>query len=169
MAADRFLRDVSGDVTEVAGTQVSAGAGNAGDIVALGDDGYLDESLFPSGIGADTQQIEASENLSAGDFVNVWDDTGDFKVRKADAATAKRAHGFVLDAATSGNPATVYFEGRNNQLSGVTPGTLYLSATVPGGFQTSEPTGSGQYSQQIGTGVAEDTINFEPARVIVKL
>lgn len=168
MAGDTFLRDVAGDLTEILGTQTSTGAPEAGDIVALGDDGYLDPSLFPPGFGGDVQLIEASESLSGGDFLNVWNDGGAFKVRKADAATGKRAHCFTLDAVTSGNNATCFFEGKNNSLTGVTPATMYLSATTPGGFQTSEPTGSGQYSQQIGIGVAADTINFEPSRVIIK-
>jgi len=168
MAGDLFLRLVSGDITEIAGTQTSAGAGNAGDIVSLDAAGLLDLSLFPAGIGPDIQIITASEALSAGDFVNVWDDSGAFKVRKADATSAgKRAHGFVLAAVSSAAPATVYFEGKNTQVTSVTPATIYLSTTTPGGFQTTPPTGSGNISQPIGVGTSATTINFEPARPVV--
>lgn len=51
MAAKKFLRLVGGISTEVAGVVVSAGAANGGDIVALGTDGKLDESVLPADIG----------------------------------------------------------------------------------------------------------------------
>ena len=71
---------------EVEGTVVSAGAGNAGDIPALDATGKLDMSVMPNGIGADTAIIEASESLTAGDFVNIYNNTGTAIVRKADAS-----------------------------------------------------------------------------------
>lgn len=161
MAAKKLLRLVSGVITEVLGIQTSAGAGNAGDIVALDDTGRIDASMMPVGIGADTAQIEASENLAAGDYVNVWSDGGDFKARKADATTAgKSAHGFVLAAATSGNPATVYFEGTNTQVSGQTPGNVFLQTTAGAGGAT-VPSASGNVVQQIGVAVSATAVNFE--------
>ncbi len=39
MAAKKLLRLIGGVITEVFGVQTSAGAGNAGDIVALDDTG----------------------------------------------------------------------------------------------------------------------------------
>lgn len=130
MAAKKFLRLVNGVLTEIFGVQASAGAGNAGDLVSLDDSGRIDNSMMPVGIGADTSTISASETLAAGDWVNVWNNSG-AKVRKADATTAgKEAHGFVLSAVTSGNPATVYFEGTNTQVTGQTPGPVYLQTTA---------------------------------------
>lgn len=87
MAAKKFLRLISGVLTEVFGVQTSAGAANAGDIVALDDTGRIDNTMMPVGIGADTAVIAASEALAAGDWVNIWNSTG-AKVRKADATTA---------------------------------------------------------------------------------
>jgi len=99
MAAKKFLRFVNNVITEVFGVQASAGAGNAGDIVALDDTGRIDNSMMPVGIGADTAVIVASETLAAGDWVNVWNDAGTAKARKADATSAgKEVHGFVLAA-----------------------------------------------------------------------
>ncbi|WP_289241734.1 hypothetical protein [Delftia sp.] len=122
MAGKKFLRLVNNLVTEVLGIQTSAGAANAGDIVALDDSGRIDNSMMPVGIGADTAVIAASEALAAGDWVNVWNSTG-AKVRKADATTSgKEAHGFVLAAVTSGANATVYFEGTNTQVTAQTLG-----------------------------------------------
>src|SRR5882757_9494798 len=96
----KYLTNASGTVTEVATPTTSAGAGDSGKIPSLDAGGKLDSSFMPTGIAADTAAITASEALSAGDLVNVWNSTG-AKVRKADASTAgKEAHGFV---AASGN------------------------------------------------------------------
>jgi hypothetical protein len=74
---------------------------------------------MPTGIGADTASITASEALAAGDLVNIYDSTG-AKCRKADASTSgKEAHGFVLAAVESAASATVYFEGSNTQVTGI--------------------------------------------------
>ena len=160
MAAKKFLRLVNGVLTEIFGVQTSAGAGNAGDLVSLDDSGRIDNSMMPVGIGADTSTISASETLAAGDWVNVWNNSG-AKVRKADATTAgKEAHGFVLAAVTSGNPATVYFEGTNTQVSGQTPGPVFLQTTAGVGGQT-VPSASGNVVQQIGVAVSATAVNFE--------
>ena len=156
MAGKTFLRQVTGRLTEIFGTQTSAGAGNAGDIVALDSSGKLDTTVFPTGIGAETASIVAGENLSAGDFIYVYDATGTPKVKKADATDpTKFAMGFVLGAFTSGNPATVYFTGINNQVSGMTDGVRqYLSITTPGGIQNAAPTGSGNIVQPLGVAIS---------------
>lgn len=160
--ANKYLGLNAGVPTEVEATVQSSGATDAGKILALDTNGKIDSTTLPTGIGADTAVLAASENLSAGDLVNVYDDGGAFKVRKADASTAgKQADGFVLNSVTSGNNATVYFEGTIVGLSGVTPGQLFLSATTPGGFTATAPTGAGKVSQIIGIGVSSTTINFD--------
>ena len=160
MAAKKFLRLVNGVLTEIFGVQASAGAGNAGDLVSLDDSGRIDNSMMPVGIGADTSTISASETLAAGDWVNVWNNSG-AKVRKADATTAgKEAHGFVMSAVTSGNPATVYFEGTNTQVTGQTPGPVYLRTTAGAGGATI-PSASGNVVQQIGVAASATAVNFE--------
>lgn len=160
MAAKKFIRFVNGVFTEIFGVQSSAGAGNAGDIVALDDNGRIDNSMMPVGIGADTKQIVTSEALAAGDFVNIWNSSG-AKARKADATTAgKEAHGFVLASATSGGTATVYFEGTNNQVSGQTPGNVFLQ-TTPGTAGATVPSASGNVVQGLGVAVSATEINFE--------
>ena len=161
MAAKKFLRYVNNIITEVFGVQTSAGAANAGDMVALDDTGRIDNSMMPVGIGADTAVIDASEGLAAGDWVNVWNDAGTAKVRKADATTAgKEVNGFVLAAVTSGNPATVYFEGTNTQVSGQTPGPVYLQTTAGTGGATA-PSASGNLVQQVGVALSATSVNFE--------
>ena len=167
MAAKKFLRLVGGIITEVFGVQSSAGAGNAGDLVALDDTGRINNDMMPVGIGADTVSITASENLAAGNWVNVWNDASTAKVRKADATTAgKEVHGFVLSAVTSGNPATVYFEGTNTQVTGQTPGPFYLQTTAGAGG-TTIPSASGNVVQQIGVAVSATAVNFERNAAVV--
>ena len=167
MPAKKFLRLVSGVITEVFGVQSSAGAANAGDVPVLDDTGRIDNSMMPVGIGADTAVIAASESLAAGNWVNVWNDASTAKVRKADATTAgKEVHGFVLSAVTSGNPATVYFEGTNTQVSGQTPGPVYLQTTAGTGGATI-PSASGNVVQQVGVALSATSVNFERGTPVV--
>ena len=166
MAAKKFLRLVNGVLTEIFGVQTSAGAGNAGDLVSLDDSGRLDNSVMPVGIGADTKTIAASEALAAGDWVNVWNSTG-AKVRKADATTAgKEAHGFVLAAVSNGANALVYFEGTNTQVSGQTPGPVYLQTTAGTGGATI-PSASGNVVQNLGVALSATEVNFERGTPVV--
>lgn len=164
--AEKPLQLINGYATEVEANTTSTGAGDAGKLVALDASGRIDDSMMPVGIGADTALIEASENLDAGDFVNIHDSSG-AKVRKADASTASAgeiAHGFVLNNVTSGNDATVYFEGPNTALTGLTPGVTYvLSHSTPGGVVAlaSASTTAGHALQILGVAVAADTINTE--------
>lgn len=161
MAAKKFLRLIAGVLTEVFGVQSSAGAGNAGDIVSLDDTGRIDATMMPVGIGAETKQITASEALAAGDWVNVWNSTG-AKVRKADATTAgKKAMGFVLAAVGNGAVATVYLHGINTQVTGQTPGEVFLQITAGLGGAT-VPSASGNVVQSIGTALSATEVSFEP-------
>ena len=168
MAGNKYLAVVSGDVSEKAAIQSSAGAGDAGKITALDSTGRLDSSMMPVGYGDDTNSIQASEGLSAGDYVNVYSLTGAFRVRKADASTAgKEAHGFVLAAVTSGDNATVFFEGTNTQVSGQTPGKVYLSAIAPGEGAATYPTSTGNILQRIGYAVSATAVNFDAGQYVV--
>lgn len=168
MAGNKYLALIAGVMTEVFGIQTSAGAADAGKIPALDSTGRIDNSMMPIGIGTDTNSIVASEALSAGDFVNVWDSAGTAKVRKTDATTAgKEANGFVLSAVASGAPATVYFEGTNTQVTGQTPGKVFLGTTA-GKATATVPSAPGNVVQQIGYAVSATAINFN-AQVPVTL
>lgn len=165
--ADKYIKQNSGQLTEVEGTVTSAGAGDAGKIVALDSSGKLDNSLMPSGIGVDTEVMATSENLSAGDLVNIWDDSGTRKARKADASNGRRAHGFVLSSSTSPNNATVYMSGDITGLSSLTPGTAYyVSAATAGASTATSPTGTGNFTQEIGISVSATAISFKPQQPI---
>lgn len=164
--ADKYLYNNAGSVTEKAAIVTSAGAGDAGKIPGLDAGGQLDQSFMPTGIGADTASITASEALAAGDLVNVWNSTG-AKVRKADATTAgKEAHGFVKASVSSSATATVYFEGGITGLTSLTPGVQFLS-TTPGVASATAPSSSGNVVQRVGFATAATALNFDAGTPIV--
>ena len=148
------------DSTIVNSKTTSAGAGDSGKIVALDAAGRIDSTMMPVGIGADTATITTSEALAAGDLVNIHSSTG-AKARKADATTAgKEAHGFVLSAFGSGAAATVYFEGTNTAVTGLTPGPLFL-ATTAGGVSSIAPSAAGNIVQRVGFAISATALNFQ--------
>jgi hypothetical protein len=161
--ANKYLALVAGRLKEVFGLVTSSGAGDAGKIPALDSSGKLDVSLLPSGLGPSTKSIAASEDLSAGNLVNVWNDAGTVKVRKADAtAVGKEANGYVLAGVTSGNNATVYFDDELTGLTSLTPGArYYLSAATPGGIVSTPPSTTGNVVQFVGVAVSTTSIVFE--------
>lgn len=170
MAAAKYLALVAGKLKQIAAIVTSAGAPDDGKIVALDSTGKLDPSVMPVGIVADTKSIVAHENLSAGDFVNVFDSAGTVKVRKADASSsAKEAHGFVLSAFAAAATATVYFEGTNTQLSALTKGVKYfLSHSTPGGVVEAAgiSTTAGHIIQEVGHSLSTTEITFEPQATV---
>lgn len=163
MPAKKYLSLVNGRIQEVQATVTSAGAADDGKIVALDATGRISNTVLPVGIGADTAMVVASEELAAGDFVNVWNDAGVPKARKADASTSgKEAVGFVLAAVSSGGSATVYLEGQNTQVVGRTPGARqYLSATTPGAATETPPAATGNVVQLLGVAMSATVISTE--------
>lgn len=100
-----------------------------------------------SSSGSVTRTIEASENLTAGDWVNIHDSSG-LKVRQADASSNIPVDGFVLANVASGQNATVYLEGDNDQIT-LTEGDIYYLGET--GQETNvEPLTSGTLYQVLG-------------------
>ncbi len=164
MAGDKYLRhDGQGGSQEQNAVQTSAGATNAGNIPALDSTGHFDLTLFPTGIGADTQSIIASENLAAGDLVSIWANGSVTNIRKADASggTAKQADGFVKTAVASGVAGVVYSVGSNDAASGMTVGKQFLSGTTPGKSTTTPPTTSGYIVQRVGVAITATVLTVE--------
>lgn len=159
--ADKYLKNNGGSYKEVGFLTTSAGAADAGKGIGLNAQGRLDETMMPVGIGADTKALVASEALSAGNQVSIWNDSGTAKVRKADGTTeGKFVDGFVLAATEADATATVYFEGTNNQVTGQTAGDVFL-ATVAGNGTSTAPSASGNVVQRIGVAVSATEVNFE--------
>ncbi len=159
--ATKFIIQENGQLKEKAGVVTSAGAANAGDIPALDSSGKLDTTVLPSGIGAATKVVVASESLTAGDFVNIYDNAGTPSVRKANATdTTKPAHGFVKAAVTNGSNATVYLDGENNSLTGLTAGSRYYLGTTGGQATATAPSATGNNLQFVGYATSTTTIQF---------
>ncbi len=168
-AANKLVKQTGAgiiDPTVLNAVNTSAGAGDANKIPQLGATGRLDATMLPVGVGPDTTIITTSEALSAGDFVNIHNSSG-AKVRKADGTTAgKEAHGFVLAGVGAAAAATVYFEGTNDQVSGQTPGTVFLQTTA-GAAGSTPPSAAGNVVQKLGVAVSATAINFERGEPIV--
>jgi hypothetical protein len=156
--ANRYQTLVSGESKLVEATVTSAGAGDAGEIVALDGSGRLDPSVMPVGIGADVKVLATSENLAAGDYVNIYDDSGTPKARLADQSNGRPAHGFTKAATTSPANATIYFEGSNSDLSGLTPGARQYLGTVGSPTETPQTTGLHQF---LGIAISATEINTD--------
>lgn len=153
MAAQGFLAVVSGKIKQVFGIQSSAGAGDAGKIIATDAGGKLDPSFLPTGVGANTVPATASEALSAGDFVNLWWDGSTFSARKADNSNGRPAHGYVKAAVASAAVGTVYrLNTTNDARSGLTPGSEYWLGTAGGVIAAplNETTDTGKVMQFLG-------------------
>lgn len=165
--ANKYLKNNGGQYAEQEALVTSTGATDAGKIVALDSAGKLDNSVMPTGIGAVTKVALASENISAGDLVNLYNNAGTINARKADASNGRRAVGFVLSAVTSGNNATVYLDGNITGLTSLTPGAvLYLSGSAAGGLTSTAPSTSGYISQEIGVALSATEVTFEPQQPI---
>jgi len=163
--ADRYLRLDQGKIKQLEATVVSTGASEAGDIPALDGTGKLDPSVLPVGVGADVKLLEADEALSAGDYVNIFDDGGTEKVRLADNSNGREAHGFVLDAFSAAATATVYFEGSNTALAGLTAGERQYLGTAGDVISTpldnNDVANAGKIHQLLGTAIDSTTVNTD--------
>lgn len=166
--AQKPLQLVNGKITQVEATVVSAGAGDAGELVALDSSGHLDVSVLPTGVGPNVKLILASEDIGAGKYVNIYNNAGTENVRLADNSNSREAFGFVLDAVTTGNMATVYFEGTNNDLGGLTPGARVYLGTA-GGVTATPPTfaGGATIFQLVGNAISATEVDTDIDDLIV--
>lgn len=160
MAANKFLSNVAGKIKEVFGQQTSAGIADANKIVALDATGKLDISLLPPGVAAETVVAITSENLTAGNFVNLYDNAGTLTLRKADATTtSKPAHGFVIANSTSPASNTMYILGVQNAFqAGMTVGIRQFLSTTPGGVTATAPSTAGNLVQELGIALSATEI-----------
>jgi len=137
----------------------AGGVAHAGEIPALdATTGLLDVSMMPVGIAPeiDNTGICGATSLTAGMFVNIYDNAGTKTVRPADRTdNTKPAHGFVLAGFTVGQTVIVYLPGQLNNLIPVASFVaadagkpLYLSTS--GAVVRTRPTVTGNLDQQIG-------------------
>lgn len=166
--ADKYLINDGAKFKQVEATTVSTGVAQAGKIPALGADGRFSASMMPAGYGDDAKAFPASEDLAAGDLVNIFNDAGTPKARKADVSAGKGyiAHGFVKAAGLSGDNVTVYFEGVNNALTGLTAGgEYYVDLANPGkvALVSALTPVAGDLLQRVGNAISATELSFEAA------
>lgn len=166
----KYLADVSGVMTEISAITSSAGAGDSGKILALDSSGLIDVSFMPAGVAAEVTVAASSENLTVGNFINLYNNTT-INSRKADATTSsKPANGFVLAGVTSPANATVYgISTKNTQQSGMTIGARQYLATTAGTRTETSPSSSGNIVQYLGIASAATTIVFSNENYWVKV
>lgn len=154
----------NGQLTQVA-PAVVGGSANAGDIVALNSSGVLDATMMPSGTGVDAVTATASVAISAGNFVNLYNNAGVLSMKLADCSTGLQADGYVLAAVASGSTGTVYLNNQNTAQTGLTPGTIYFLSTA-GGISATPPTTAGYLNQVVGKSVSATSLQFRPEQPV---
>lgn len=148
-------------------TVVSTGPAKAGEIIALDSSDRIDVTVLPVGVGPDVATLLTTEALNAGDYVNIFNDVGVPKVRKADATNDRPAHGFVKDPFALSSNAVVFFEGPNDDRSGLTPGARYYLSSGGGVTSTPPSLPTSVIHQFLGIAVNATTINTDIADEVV--
>lgn len=144
----------------------SSGSEDSGKHILTDANGRVDETFMPAGVATDlVPDVEASEDVSAGDLVNLHDDTG-LKMRLADASNGRRAHGFVKSGASTGETANVYLPSTpNEEVTGLTVASIYYLDTG-GDVTETAPTSSGHIVQEVGYATADGELFFDPQEPI---
>ncbi|MDD2834615.1 MAG: hypothetical protein PHY05_00540 [Methanothrix sp.] len=170
MTKEKFLTKGAGVLQESQAIDTSAGAGSAGKIACLGEDGRFNENMMPAGVAAETVVCKAGVGgLAANDVVYIHLVTTTLTADKADATDAtKRAQGYVKEVVEAGANVTVYLDGELPG-TGLTPGAKYYLTTTPGTVSATVPTGSGNMVQCVGEAVGESEIKFDPDKIPIVL
>lgn len=158
MSALSFLtRLTDGTIKLINAIQSSSGGADGNKIIATDTSGRLDASFLPIGVEIQVERIVATEDLQAGDFVNIYDNNGAPAVRKAIAnSISKLANGFVLESVLATETALVYTKGINTAFSAAPGVRYYLSASVAGNATPTAPAVTASYIQQVlGVGTSQ--------------
>lgn len=166
--ADKFLtrNSVTGQTTEVEGTDTSAGVLDAGEIVALNAAGEIDATMLPANVGATTATVLAAVALSANELVFI-DGSGEADLASA-AVAGEAASGFAATSELLGDPIVILFDGVIGGFVGLTPGARqYLDDATPGGITSTPVTGTGKLHQFLGKAISTTELLFEPDDAIL--
>lgn len=111
-----------------------------------------------------TATILASASIAAGDLVNVYNNSGTANVRPADNTSSSTfANGVALSAISSAASGVITFGAVTvTGLSGLTPGTLFLSTS--GGVTSTAPSSAGDVIQNCGLAITATTAVFNPGQ-----
>lgn len=160
MAAEKFVKLTAGQLGEQGATQ-AGGGGNENKIPALDATGRLAATMMPVGVVPEVIVAPASEALDAGDYVNLFNDTGTLKARKADCSNGRKVDGFVLAAVELAANATIYTEGNNTGVTGRTVGAVQYLSTAGDLAETPTST-AGQIVQEVGKAISATEVTFDP-------
>jgi len=117
----------------------------------------------------DAPRMVASESMTAPCLINVWDDSGTPKVRKANATNnTKPADGFIINSVTAGDFVKPFFDGKIPGYTTLTIGATFFLSTTGGGITTTAPISSGSIQQIVGRSINATTLQFEPQPPIEK-
>lgn len=190
MAGNAYLAIVNGIKTLVRANQTSAGAGDAGKLVALNASGFVDPTMTTiagtvaagtnvtvtgsgttaspytisstSSGGATTVTCVTSAAISAGMLINLYSNGGVLTARPADnTAAGSEANGFALAGVSSGASGTFNLGGIITGLSGLTIGATYYLGTV-GAVTPTAPTTAGNNLQVAGKAISATQLEFNP-------
>lgn len=168
MAGKKYMQLVNGKKTLTKSKDVSTGAADAGEVVALNAEGKIDETMLQD---IDNKNVPAFEDLTSGDYINLFDDGGVVKARKADNSNSRPAHGYVKDTVVAPANVTVFFEGANANLSGLTEGARQYLGTVGGVTETPlDPTNAaddGKIHQLLGVAISDTEVNTDVQDCII--
>lgn len=146
-----------------------------GNLSGEGDFSNADQIVVTATASRDAAEtlLPASESLDALDIVNVWDDGGTPKVRKADATDdTKPAHGFVVESVTGdsfgpGDSVRVFYTGNILRgLVGLVPNQPYFLSETAGQITATPVTGTGKILQVVGYAISTTDLMFEPEETI---
>lgn len=109
--------------------------------------------------------VVASEAITYGQIVSLWNDAGVLKVRLANATNSTRpGYGICNTAGTCaiGDILEIVLPGAYvNSIGGLTLGTIYWLSTTSGAVQTTPPAVAGNIVQAIGFAIAADKFFFD--------
>lgn len=133
--ANKYI-DINGN--QVQFTVTSSGDESAGQGVGLNSSGKLDLSVMPTGVAPASISVLASEAITAGSLINMYNNLGTLNIRNANATdNTKPFQGFILSNVAESASVNVYFPGNViTGLSGLTPGSNYYLSKVAGGIVT---------------------------------
>ncbi len=166
MSLRRYITFVNGIKTWAEAIIASTGVADAFKLISTDSTGRISSTFLPVGLGLSTKTYPATEALSAGQFVDIYDNSGTASARVADNTNGRTANGFVLSAVSQGQNALVYLQGENTALTGLTSGTQYYLG-AGGAPTTTITTTAGQVIQPLGYGTASGGILFEYDEAVV--
>lgn len=110
------------------------------------------------------QYVIATEDITAGMVVNLYNNSGTLAVRKAlsDSTGNYVCRGFCRQSVTSGNYAWISLMGANNAISGLTPGFTYWLSDSTAGLVTSTPPGGTSIVQIVGFALSSTCLFVNP-------